>query len=223
MTLPFHIHVVFTDRPCAGNPLAIVEDVDDLTAAQMQGIARQFNLAETIFIQRPADPAHDAKVRTLLPATEIPFAGHPAVGGAIHLATRRAGSGDLACEITLEEAAGPVAVTVTRTGSAVHGEFTAPILPHPHEGRIAQDALAPALGLDAGEIGFGGRCPGLWAEGAGLSLCARGQLRGAVPLPPSGAAPVAGDGGGRAVGRLSPCGVQSGCLASATLTALRAG
>ncbi|MBL4558731.1 MAG: hypothetical protein JKP98_21755 [Rhodobacteraceae bacterium] len=47
----------------------------------------------------------------------------------------------------------------------MHGEFTAPILPHPHEGRIAQDALAPALGLDAGEIGFGGRCPGLWRKG----------------------------------------------------------
>ena len=42
--LPFHIYDVFTDSPFTGNPLAIVEGADGLTTAQMQTIARQFNL-----------------------------------------------------------------------------------------------------------------------------------------------------------------------------------
>jgi PhzF family phenazine biosynthesis protein len=72
--------------PFTGNPLAIVEDADGLTTAQMQTIARQFNLSETIFVQTPDDPAHTAKVRIFFPTAEIPFAGHPTIGCAIHLA-----------------------------------------------------------------------------------------------------------------------------------------
>jgi trans-2,3-dihydro-3-hydroxyanthranilate isomerase len=187
MPRPFHICDVFTNRPYAGNPLAIVEDADSLTAAQMQAIARQFNLSETIFIQRPADPAHDAKVRIFLPTAEIPFAGHPTIGCAIHLASRRAGHGDLATEIVLEEQAGLVPVTVTRTGSTLHAEFTAPVLPHPHDGQIDTGSLAPALGLDAGEIGFAAHRPGLWAGGPAflyVPLANRTALSLARPMEP---------------------------------------
>jgi hypothetical protein len=84
--LPFHIYDVFTSTPFTGNPLAIVEDADGLSTAQMQTIARQFNLSETIFVQTPDDPAHTAKVRIFFPTAEIPFAGHPTIGCAIHLA-----------------------------------------------------------------------------------------------------------------------------------------
>jgi trans-2,3-dihydro-3-hydroxyanthranilate isomerase len=126
--LPFHVYDVFTSTPFTGNPLAIVEDADGLTTAQMQTIARQFNLSETIFVQTPDDPAHTAKVRIFFPVAEIPFAGHPTIGCAIHLA------GDSADTITLEEVAGLVPVTITHDGTTPLAEFTAPKLPRalPH-------------------------------------------------------------------------------------------
>jgi len=108
--LTFHTCDVFTDRPFAGNPLAIVLGADDLSTAQMLTLAREFNLSETIFVQRPADPSHTARVRIFFPTAEIPFAGHPTIGCAIHLATAAAGPGDFDSEIVLEEEAGLVRV-----------------------------------------------------------------------------------------------------------------
>ena len=70
-TLPFATCDVFTDAPYGGNPLAIVEGADGLTTAQMQLIAREFNLSETIFVQTPDDPANAARVRIFFPTAEI--------------------------------------------------------------------------------------------------------------------------------------------------------
>ena len=47
-TLPFYQVDVFTDRPFAGNPLAVFPDADGLTAAQMQAIASEMNLSAGI-------------------------------------------------------------------------------------------------------------------------------------------------------------------------------
>ncbi|WP_433214239.1 PhzF family phenazine biosynthesis protein [Dactylosporangium sp. CS-047395] len=77
---------VFTDRPFTGNPLAIVYDAKDLATEQMQAIAREFNLSETIFVL-PASPGSNAtyRARIFTPGTELPFAGHPTVGVAVTL------------------------------------------------------------------------------------------------------------------------------------------
>lgn len=75
---------VFTDRPFAGNPLAVVLDADELTGDQMQRIAREFNLSETAFVLRPA-AGGTYRVRIFTPAAEMPFAGHPSVGTAATL------------------------------------------------------------------------------------------------------------------------------------------
>ena len=40
---------VFTDRPFAGNPLAVVPEGDDLTDEQMQALARELGISETVF------------------------------------------------------------------------------------------------------------------------------------------------------------------------------
>ena len=80
--LAFHTLDVFTDTAFTGNPLAVVLGADALTTAQMQIIAREFNLSETIFVQAPAQPGHRARVRIFLPGAEIPFAGHPTLGSA---------------------------------------------------------------------------------------------------------------------------------------------
>jgi PhzF family phenazine biosynthesis protein len=53
MRLNFHTLDVFTDTRFAGNPLGVVLNADALSAAQMQTIAREFNLSETVFVLAP--------------------------------------------------------------------------------------------------------------------------------------------------------------------------
>lgn len=166
MMLDFHTCDVFTETRFAGNPLAIVLGADDLTPAQMQIIAREFNLSETIFVQAPANPAHTARVRIFFPTAEIPFAGHPTIGCAIHLACAM-GEGDFDRAITLEEEAGLVPVQVWRRGEKVSAEFVAPVLPHAVAGATVatSERFAAALGLQAGDIGFASHQPGVWQGG----------------------------------------------------------
>ena len=163
--LEFRTLDVFTTRPFTGNPLAVVLGADGLTTAQMQTIAREFNLSETIFVMAPRDPAHRARVRIFFPTAEIPFAGHPTIGCACHLAAMDAGAGDFTRRLVLEEEAGLVPVTVWRKAGVMEAEFTAPVIPHATDGVVAAEALAPALGLMPGEIGFGGHGPGVWQGG----------------------------------------------------------
>jgi len=185
--LPFATCDVFTDRAYAGNPLAIVEEADGLSTAQMQTMAREFNLSETIFVQTPDDPAHTAKVRIFFPTAEIPFAGHPTIGCAIHLAKKRNGPGDFSDLITLEEVAGLVPVTVTRAGEQIRAEFTAPKLPAPHPGPADPGLIAAALGLDAGEIGFDAHAPAMWAAGPDFLFVPVASLDALARARPTGA------------------------------------
>ncbi len=83
--LSYEIVDVFTDRPYAGNPLAVVLGADGLDRAQMQAIAAEFHLSETAFVLRPG-PGATYRVRIFTPAQELPFAGHPSVGTAATLA-----------------------------------------------------------------------------------------------------------------------------------------
>lgn len=51
-----------------------------LTDRELQQIAREMNLSETVFALPPTDPAAAVKIRIFTPTHEIPFAGHPVVG-----------------------------------------------------------------------------------------------------------------------------------------------
>ena len=192
--LTFHTCDVFTGRAFAGNPLAIVMGADDLTPAQMLTLAREFNLSETIFVQRPANPSHTARVRIFFPTAEIPFAGHPTIGCAIHLATASAGPGDFEAEIVLEEEAGLVPVRVWRRGAETRAEFVAPVIPHDVTdapdlaASLDSGHLAAALGLAAADIGFGAHRPGLWQGGPRFlyaPLASREALARARPMEPA--------------------------------------
>jgi trans-2,3-dihydro-3-hydroxyanthranilate isomerase len=163
--LEFRTLDVFTTQPFTGNPLAVVLGADGLTTAQMQTIAREFNLSETIFVMAPRDPAHRAKVRIFFPTAEIPFAGHPTIGCAVLLASMDAGLGDFERHMALEEEAGLVPVTIWRKGGVMEAEFTAPVVPHDTDGVVNGNRLASALGLLPEEIGFGEHRPGVWQGG----------------------------------------------------------
>jgi PhzF family phenazine biosynthesis protein len=73
---------VFTGRPFAGNPVAVVLDADGLDAATMQRVATWTNLSETTFVLKPTQAGADYRVRIFTPRTELPFAGHPTLGTA---------------------------------------------------------------------------------------------------------------------------------------------
>lgn len=163
--LQFHTYDVFTDTPFAGNPLAIVLGADGLSSAQMLKIAREFNLSETIFVQKPMGSAHRARVRIFFPTAEIPFAGHPTIGCAILLACMDHPEGDFDAQIVLEEEAGLVPVTVTRRAGRCEAEFTAPVLPYAAAGSVAVDLIAAALDLAPTDIGFSSHGPGIWQGG----------------------------------------------------------
>lgn len=77
MPLPFLLLDAFTQTPLGGNPCAVVLDADDLTPAQMQRLAREFNQSETAFVRRSA--VAEFGVRYFTPAEEIPLAGHPTI------------------------------------------------------------------------------------------------------------------------------------------------
>lgn len=78
--LRFYQADVFTDQPFGGNPVAVVPEATGLTDRELQQIAREMNLSETVFVFPPTDPAAIAKVRIFTPTQEIPFAGHPVIG-----------------------------------------------------------------------------------------------------------------------------------------------
>ncbi|WP_421925395.1 PhzF family phenazine biosynthesis protein [Neoaquamicrobium sediminum] len=83
--LPAGLIDVFADAPLTGNPLAVVEDADALTEAQMRPIAGEFNQAETTFVMR-SDRA-DRKLRSFRAAgAEVGGAGHNALGAWLWLA-----------------------------------------------------------------------------------------------------------------------------------------
>jgi len=71
---------VFTEEPFAGNPLAVFPEAEGLSDEQMQQIAREMNLSETVFVF-PSDKSDVLRrLRIFTPFVELPFAGHPIVG-----------------------------------------------------------------------------------------------------------------------------------------------
>src|SRR5947209_12351114 len=73
---------VFTSRPLEGNQLAVFLDGQPLASEEMQRIAREMNLAETVFLLPPR-AGGTVGMRIFTPAAELPFAGHPVLGTAI--------------------------------------------------------------------------------------------------------------------------------------------
>ncbi|MBL8536794.1 MAG: PhzF family phenazine biosynthesis protein [Hyphomonadaceae bacterium] len=184
----FATYDVFTDTRFAGNPLAVVFDADGLSDLQMQAIAREFNLSETIFLSAPASPSHAAAARIFTPTKELPFAGHPTIGGAIAFAERNhAEQRPRDMILVLEEKIGPVRCGVELGDGPSFAEFSAPKISEPAGPDPAMDSAAQALGLAIADIGFGAHRPSLFSAGvpfamipvADLSALARAAPRGA--------------------------------------------
>jgi|KBSMisStandDraft_5_1062788.scaffolds.fasta_scaffold57347_2 trans-2,3-dihydro-3-hydroxyanthranilate isomerase len=152
--LHFHTLDVFTDRPFGGNQLAVFPEAPELAKDEMQRIAAEFNLSETVFVQPARDPRNTRHLRIFTPAEELPFAGHPTIGTAHLLAALRAFplKGDRT-NIVLEEEAGPVQVSITqRKGKLPFVELAAPALPTFGPPPPHASELAAVLNLEPGDL-----------------------------------------------------------------------
>ncbi len=144
----FYTLDVFTNSRFEGNPLAVFTDGDSLSNDQMQAIAREMNLAETVFVQKPTDERALARLRIFTTQQELKLAGHPVVGtwfllaelgvvpaqeGGVHI-MQETGAGVLPVEIRFKDGR-PQRVTMTQTEAAFR-----PI-------KFKKAALAKALGL----------------------------------------------------------------------------
>jgi PhzF family phenazine biosynthesis protein len=139
---------VFSAKPFMGNPVAVVLDCENLTPQDMQMIARWANLSETTFVL-PPEQGGDYRIRIFTPVSELPFAGHPAIG-TVHAALESGvlfGSGQ---EFRQECGAGILRVRVEQAGPERHLFVAAPAatLRPIEDGEL--DELNAALDTDAG-------------------------------------------------------------------------
>ncbi len=166
MKLNYVLLDVFTMSRLQGNPLAVVLKADGLLDDQMQAIAAEFNLSETVFVQKPKSERHTAAVRIFTPRVELPFAGHPTVGTAVVL-----GLQGRATAVRLEEKIGVLTCVIERidreTGLA---RFALPMLPEETGKAPGTAAIAASLGIQSSEVGCGPYQPALYSAGVPFYL-----------------------------------------------------
>jgi len=139
---------VFTDQAFAGNPLAVFPEAEGLTDERMQQIAREMNLSETVFVQKPTDEEALARLRIFTTKEELKLAGHPVIGtwfllaelgvvpaqdGGVHI-LQETGAGVLPVEIRFKDGR-PQRVTMTQKEAIFK------------PAKINKKKLATALGL----------------------------------------------------------------------------
>ncbi len=144
---------VFTTKPYSGNPLAVITDGDGLSQKKMQAIAREMNLSETVFIQKPTSDRALARLRIFTTTQELPLAGHPVIGtwfllaelgvvpaqaGAVHI-WQQTGAGVLPVTIEFKDGR-PARVTMTQKAARF---FPA---------RVPKVALMQSLGLKISDL-----------------------------------------------------------------------
>jgi trans-2,3-dihydro-3-hydroxyanthranilate isomerase len=123
----YHTLDVFTTMRFAGNPLAVFTDGDELSDEEMLAIAREMNLSETVFVQKPTEEEALARLRIFTTREELRLAGHPVIGtwfllaelgvvpaqeGGVHI-LQQTGAGVLPVEIRFKDGR-PQRVTMTQ-------------------------------------------------------------------------------------------------------------
>jgi trans-2,3-dihydro-3-hydroxyanthranilate isomerase len=161
MKLNYLLLDVFTRERLKGNPLAVVLKADGLLDGEMQAIAKEFNLSETVFILRPQAERNTASVRIFTPSVELPFAGHPTIGAAVVLGLQNKVSA-----VRLEEKVGLITALFEKSGKrSGEARFALPRLPEQVGPAPDKFAIALALGIDVDEVGCGPYRPAVYSAG----------------------------------------------------------
>ena len=144
----FYTLDVFTTARFEGNPLAVITDGDGLSNDAMLAVAREMNLSETVFVQKPTEDQALARLRIFTTREELKLAGHPVIGtwfllaelgvvpaqeGGVHV-LQQTGAGVLPVEIRFKDGR-PQRVTMTQKDAAFR------------PAKLNKRVLALALGL----------------------------------------------------------------------------
>jgi trans-2,3-dihydro-3-hydroxyanthranilate isomerase len=114
MKYNYYIADVFTKQIFSGAQIAVFPNAEGLSQQQMQLVARELNLSETVFVFHPDIQTTNRVMRIFSPLNEIDFAGHPIIATAFVLA--HCGDIQLNAAITpmvFEQNTGPVNVNIT--------------------------------------------------------------------------------------------------------------
>lgn len=139
---------VFTETPLEGNPVAVFPASAALDPGVMQAIARELNLAETVFVCPATRAGCAARLRIFTPAREMAFAGHPTIGASWVLQAEGIVARDSE-RFVLDLGVGAVPIRVERGTPPLIWLSTPPV----RAGQRYEPALcARLLGLDAGDL-----------------------------------------------------------------------
>lgn len=166
MKLNYLLLDVFTRERLKGNQLAVVCKADGLLDGEMQAIAREFNLSETVFILKPNVERNTAAIRIFTPEVELPFAGHPTVGASVVL-----GLQNKVTAVRIEEKIGLITALFEKTDKrSGEARFALPRLPVRIGSLEDRAAIALALGIERDEIGCGVYQPAVYSAGVEFHL-----------------------------------------------------
>jgi len=168
----FRIVNVFAEERLAGNPLAVFENAQGLSDAEMQALALQFNLSETTFIL--ASDVADARVRIFTPTFEMPFAGHPTLGSA-DVVRALTGAGDA---LALEMIAGTIPVIARGDVWTLEAKP-----PATREVPASREELAAMLGLAVSDLGASPLWVNTGSEQLVIPLASADAVRRCAPDP----------------------------------------
>ncbi|HPQ81069.1 MAG TPA: PhzF family phenazine biosynthesis isomerase, partial [bacterium] len=150
----YHVDA-FTGVPFAGNAAAVVPDARGLSDSQMQAIAREMNLSETVFAFPAEGPDHDLVARFFSPSVEVPLCGHATV--ALHH-VRAANAGVFSGSCVQKTKAGLISVEISNSGGVAQVSF---VMKGIKFGEVMEgkdrDRIIAALGADLNDLDD--RCP----------------------------------------------------------------
>ena len=114
MKYNYYIADVFTKQIFSGAQIAVFPNAEGLSPQQMQLVARELNLSETVFVFHPDKQSSNRVMRIFSPLSEIDFAGHPIIATAFVLAS----CGDIQLKdavtpMVFEQNTGPVNVNIS--------------------------------------------------------------------------------------------------------------
>jgi trans-2,3-dihydro-3-hydroxyanthranilate isomerase len=139
---------VFTETPLEGNPVAVFSASADLGPRVMQAIARELNLAETVFVCPATREGCAVRLRIFTPAREMAFAGHPTIGASWVLQAEGIVARDSE-RFLLDEGIGAIPIRIEHGTPPLIWLSTPPV----RVGQCYAPALcAKLLGLDAGDL-----------------------------------------------------------------------
>ncbi len=146
MSFHYYLLDVFTSTPLAGNQLAVFPDASDIDPLLFQGIAKEFNLSETVFLF-PTKSGENPSMRIFTPSKELPTAGHPTIGTA-HVLARESGKASM----ILQQKIGDIHVSIEYKDG--EPDLITMNQPLPVYGRIYHNktAIASMLSLTPDEI-----------------------------------------------------------------------